>query len=139
MKVVIDTNVFISGIFWEGNYSSQIIEAWKNKKFTLITSITIIEELINTLRNFKKNMPEEMIKEWEDTIIRNSEIIQISSKIHIVTEDPDDDKFIETAIKGNADFIITQDKHLLKIKDYQEIIILTPKEFLEKNRTENLS
>ena len=46
MNVVIDTNVLISGIFWSGNYSSQVIDAWKNGKFTLITSEEIIKELV---------------------------------------------------------------------------------------------
>ena len=48
MKIVMDTNVFVSGIFWEGNFCSQIIEKWKNKKFEIVSSMEIIDELVKT-------------------------------------------------------------------------------------------
>jgi predicted nucleic acid-binding protein len=60
MKGVLDTNVFISGIFWEGNFCSQLINKWKNGDFQLISSPLIIEELVETLRSFKIPMPEEL-------------------------------------------------------------------------------
>lgn len=56
MRVVLDTNVFISGIFWEGNFCSEIIELWKNGKFELVVSIELIEELMETLKSFKIQM-----------------------------------------------------------------------------------
>jgi putative PIN family toxin of toxin-antitoxin system len=61
MKLILDTNVFISGIFWKGNFCSQIINMWKNKEFELITSEELIEELIETLRCFKIRLDEEII------------------------------------------------------------------------------
>ena len=63
MRVVLDTNVFVSGIFWSGNYCSQLIDKWKNKKFELVSSVEIVEELVKTLRSFKITMPEDMIEE----------------------------------------------------------------------------
>ncbi|MBI5065804.1 putative toxin-antitoxin system toxin component, PIN family [Candidatus Woesearchaeota archaeon] len=131
MKVVIDTNVLISGIFWSGNYSSQVIDAWKNGDFTLIISKEVIEELVETLRDFKIKMPEEMIQEWKEMLTKNSILVESSTRINVVKDDPEDDKFVETAVEGNAEFIITQDKHLLKVKYYQEIKIITPEEFLK--------
>lgn len=131
MNVVIDTNVLISGIFWSGNYSIQVIDAWKNGEFTLITSAEIIAELVETLRDFKIKMPEEMIQEWKDMLTNNSMLVEPLKMIKLVKDDPDDDKFVETALEGNADFIVTQDKHLLKLKDYQGIKIITPEEFLK--------
>jgi hypothetical protein len=131
MKLVIDTNVFISGIFWAGNFCSEIIDKWKNKKFELVSSIEIIEELIETLRNFKIKMPEEIIQRWKTMIIENSIIVEPTTKLNIVKDDPDDNKFIETALTGKADFIISQDKHLLKLKKYQTINLISPKEFLD--------
>ena len=61
IKTVIDSNVFVSGIFWDGNYCSKIIEAWKSEKITMVSSLEIIEELGETLKDFKIQMPEEMI------------------------------------------------------------------------------
>ena len=111
MRVIIDTNVFVSGIFWEGNFCSKIIDKWKNKKFELVSSIEILEEFVETLRNFKIQMPDDMIEEWKNKIIENSIIVESTIKLNVVKEDPDDDKFLESGISGNADLIISQDKH----------------------------
>ncbi len=130
MRVILDTNVFISGIFWEGNFCSQIIDKWKNKKFELISSIEIIDELVKTLRNFKIQMPEDMIEEWRNLIIKNSFIVEPTIKLDVVKDDPDDNKFLEAGIMGNLDFIVSQDKHLLKLKEYKKIRIINPEEAL---------
>ena len=128
MRVVLDTNVFISGIFWSGNYCSQLIDKWKNKEIELVSSIEIIEELVKTLRNFKILMPESMIEEWRNIILNNSIIIKPSTKIDAVKEDPEDNKFIETAVDGKASFIVSQDKHLLNLKEYLGVKIVKPEE-----------
>jgi len=61
MRAILDTNVFVSGIFWEGNFCSQLIEKWKIKKFELVSSMEIIDELIKTLKDFKIQMSDSMI------------------------------------------------------------------------------
>ena len=129
MKSVIDTNVFVSGIFWKGT-SHKIINAWKERKFHLVNSLRNIEELIIVLRDFKIGMSKELIKEWVNLIIENSIIVDAFGKIKVVKDDPSDDKFIETAVCGKADYIVTQDKHLLDIKEFEGIKIVTPKDFL---------
>lgn len=130
MKVVIDTNVFVSGIFWEGNFCSNIIEKWKKRKFDLITSMDILDEFVRTLKSFKIRMADDMINEQRNLIIENSTIVESTTKIDIVKGDPDDDKFIEAAVAGKADIIISQDKHLLKIEEYNRIKIISPEEAL---------
>ena len=112
MRVVLDTNVFISGIFWEGNFCSKIIDKWKNREFELVSSIEIIES-------------------WRNIIIERVIIAKSSERLDVIKEDPDDNKFLETAIAGKADFIITQDNHLLKVKKLNNIMILNPEEFLK--------
>ena len=131
MKVVIDTNVFISGIFWEGNFSSEIIDALKNKEIQSICSLEIIEEIVKTLSNFRIQMNKELIDNWKDIILKNSIMVKPIKKIDIVKDDPDDNKFIEAAIEGRAEYIISQDKHLLKIKEYEGIKILNPSDFIK--------
>ena|SRR3989338_5468644 len=128
MRFVLDTNVFISGIFWSGNYCSQLIYKWKNKEIEIISSLEIVGELIETLKSFKIQMPEDMIEEWKNLILKNSVLIAPSTKIDIIKEDPDDNKFLETAVDGKADFIISQDKHLLNLKEYRGVKILRPEE-----------
>ena len=117
MKVVLDTNIFISGIFWKGS-SNKVITNWREEKFTLVTSLEAISEIIKVLKDFKIKLSDEMIKEWVDLIVRNSIIVEPKEKINIVKDDPKDNIFIETAVVGNADYIISQDNHLLKLKDF---------------------
>ncbi len=128
MRVVLDTNVFISGIFWEGNFCSQIIGEWRKGKFQLVNSPKLIEEFLETLGSFKISMPKEMIQEWKNIIIENSVIVNPIITINAVKDDPEDNKLVEAAVCGRADFIITQDKHLLKLKEYNKIKILKPEE-----------
>ena len=130
MKVVLDTNVFISGIHWLGD-SNKVLSMWRNEKFELIISLEIIEEIITTLKNFKIVLSEEEIGYWKDIILENSLLVEPEEEIDIVKDDQDDNKFIEVAVMGKAKYIITQDNHLLKIKEFREIKILTPKEFLD--------
>lgn len=130
MKVVLDTNIFVSGIFWKGS-SNNIILAWKQKKFTLVSSLPVIEELRQTLKTFRIGMSDEMIEEWTNIIIENSIIVRPMFELHVVKEDPNDNKFIECAVAGKADYIVSQDKHLLKIGEYENIKTIHPKEFLK--------
>jgi len=74
-------------------------------------------------------LSDEMIKEWVDLIVRNSIIVDPKEKIDVVKDDPKDDIFIETAVAGNVDYIISQYHHLLKLKEFRGIKIITPEEF----------
>ncbi|MBS3092245.1 putative toxin-antitoxin system toxin component, PIN family [Candidatus Pacearchaeota archaeon] len=130
MMAIIDTNIFVSGIFWEGNFCSQIIDEWKNKKFELVSSVEIIDEFVETLKNFKIQMPDEMIEEWRNLIIENSIMVEPTIKLDAIKDDPDDNKFLEAGISGNVDLVISQDKHLLKLKQYRGIKIVSPEEAL---------
>ncbi len=132
MRVVLDTNVFISGIFWEGNASAAIIDAWRNGNFTLVSSHSILEEFVRVLRSFKIKMDEEMIEEWQCMIIENAVIVEPIHKLEIVKADPSDNKFFEAAVAGNAQYIVSQDRHLLQVLEYEGIAVLTPSEFLQK-------
>ena len=128
MKVVLDTNIFISGIFWKGS-SNKVITKWKERKFTLVTSLEAISEIVKVLKDFKIRLSDDMIQEWTDLIVKNSIIVESKEKIDIVKDDPDDNKFLEAAVAGNADYIISQDNHLLKLKEFRRIKIITPEEF----------
>ena len=128
MKAVLDTNIFISGIFWKGS-SNKVIISWREGKFTLVTSLEAISEIIKVLKDFKIKLSDDLIKKWVDLIIRNSIIVEPQERISIVKDDPKDNIFIETAAAGNADYIVSQDNHLLKLKEFRGIKIITPEEF----------
>ena len=136
MRVVIDTNVFVSGIFWIG-ISNKIINFWREEKFDLVTSLKNVEELIKVLRYFKISMSNELMKEWINLLVENSIIVDVIGNVKVVKDDPTDDKFIETALNGNADYIVSQDRHLLDLKEFEGIKIVTPKEFLQILESDN--
>lgn len=130
IKVVLDTNIFISGIFWEGNFCAKIIDLWREGKIVLVSSIELIKELVKTLRDFKIQMDENMIKSWKELIIKNSIMVELTEKISVIKEDSGDNKFLEAAIAGEVEYIVSQDRHLLNLKEFREIKIVKPEEFL---------
>lgn len=130
MKVVLDTNIFISGIFWKGS-SYDILCFWKEGKLTLATSLKCVSEIARVLNDFKIKLPENIIKEWIELIVQNSQIVEPEEKLDIIKDDTGDNIFIETAVASNAEYFISQDNHLLKLKEFRGIKIIKPDEFLE--------
>lgn len=130
MKVVIETNVFISSFL--GGKPRQIIDLWKIGKITLCLSPAIIEEYIEALRRLGLSQEEE-IKELMDLFAGGFNIAFISKtpKLKVVKKDPGDDKFIECAVALKAEAVITGDKHLRSIRNYMGINIITPTEYLK--------
>jgi len=130
MKVVVDSNVFVSSFF--GGNPKKIIDLWKNEKITLCLSNAILDEYINVLR--KIGMKDEY--ELEELLSLFSKGFNIlfttkTAKMKIIKNDPGDDKFIECAVALKADAVITGDKEVLAIKEYMGIKILAPQQFLE--------
>ena len=129
MIVVLDTNVLISAIFWRGAPYKIIVNALK-KKYSLCLSTEILNELEEKLR-LKFKFPENKIEDHIEIIKEYGIIIRPTVRTNAVKEDPDDNKVLECAVEGKADYIISGDNHLLKIKEFNGIKILTPKEFLD--------
>ena len=135
VKVVLDTNIWLSGLFWEGE-AAKIIELAERKKIIPLVSKDILQEIVEVLNKeskFQKFLKER--KQKIEAVIRKiisiSEIIETSTKLDILEEDPSDNKFLETALDENAQYIISYDKHLLDLKEFRNIPILKPNEFLE--------
>ena len=136
LRVVIDTNVLISGLFGiKGSPSSNILKAIRDQKIILVTSPSIIEELkdvINRTRivNLTK-MSENEREDFIDEIVRRSEVTQGRQFSQIIGRDFKDDKFLACGVEGKADYIITGDEDLLVLKEYEGIKIVKSKEFLD--------
>jgi len=129
LRVVIDTNVFISSFLTKVGYPRKIIDLWKKGDIKLCLSKSIIDEYIEILirLNIKKGSE---LNELLQLFANSYNIIFTSQtkKLNIIIDDPDDNKFFECAVKLNAEYIISGDKHLLKVKDYCGIKVLSPKE-----------
>ena len=134
MKITLDTNVLISATFWHGD-SDKIIEKVESKEIELVLSKEIIEEFAKVLKYKEiqekiKNKNLEMRRTVEK-IVSISKIVEPAEKLKIVKDDPDDNKFLECAKSGKVDFVISSDNHLLKLKEFGSIKIVTPKEFIK--------
>ncbi len=133
MKIVVDTNVLISATFWYGD-SDLILNKAEKKDFVLILSKAIMEEYVRVLqykeiRDKIKNKNLEILRTVQK-IASIATIVDPAQKLNVVEDDPDDNKVIECAVESGADFIVTQDQHLLKLQAYGGIKILPPREFL---------
>ncbi len=129
IKTVLDTNIFVSSIFWFGP-SHKVVEKALDGKIEVFTSIEILQELAKVLRR-DFNEPDEMVHRQISLIMDYATVVQSGVKLSIVKKDPDDDKIIECAVSCNADYIVTGDRHLLDLKEYKGIKIVTAKQFLE--------
>lgn len=129
MIVVLDTNILISAIFWRGNPYKVILNAFK-KKYSLYLSTEILKELEEKL-SLKFKFPEDKIKNHIGILREYGRIIEPTIKVDIINEDPDDNRILECAVSCNADYIVSGDHHLLKLKEFKGIKIVTAKEFLE--------
>ena len=130
MKVVLDTNILISALGWLGN-PHILVKKILDKQIELAISLELIEEFRETAREKKFGFSEEEISDFIDAIAENAEFVVSSEKVDIVKKDPDDNIVLECAIEAKADFIITGDRHLLEIKEFNRIRIITVKEFLD--------
>lgn len=133
IKVVVDTNVFISSFF--GGNPRKIIDLWKHGQITLCISPPIFDEYMAVLRRLGLENEQELA-ELVGLFARGFQVL-FSAKtpeLHVVEKDPDDNKFIECAVALKADFIVSGHKALTSIQDYVGIRIVTPKEFLGIHR-----
>ena len=130
MKVVIDTNVFVSSFF--GGNPRKIIDFWKKGKISLCVSKNILDEYIEVLQRIGLGDGRE-VEELLSLFAKGFNILFTTKtpKIKAVRDDPDDDKFIECAIGLKAKVIITGDKALKAMNEYMGIKILTPQQFLK--------
>ena len=130
MRVVIDTNIFVSSFF--GGNPRKIIDLWKNERINLCLSNAILDEYIDVLRRIGLEEEDEL-EELLSLFSRGFNILFTTKtpRIKIIKNDPDDDKFIECAVALKAHAIITGDREILTIKEYAGIRILTPQQFLE--------
>lgn len=129
IRITADTNILVSALLSKGN-ESEFIRKAEQGKFKLILSFPILEELREVISRQRFNYSFERINQFLAYIISISEIILPSVELDIIKEDPDDNKILECAISGKADYIVSGDKHLLNIKEYEGVRIIRTQEAL---------
>jgi putative PIN family toxin of toxin-antitoxin system len=131
LKVVMDTNVFISGVFFSGP-PYQILKAWQSGEFELVASQEILDEYLRVGEILAEEHPVIDLKPMFNFVLEHATIYKPSVLKEPVCEDPDDDKFFACALASESKIIISGDKHLLKVTGYQGIEVLKPREFMDK-------
>jgi putative PIN family toxin of toxin-antitoxin system len=131
LKVVLDTNVLISAILFGGK-PRQILEKAIRGEIRLCLSEPILEELKGVLQRSKFDYSPEMIQFILMELTGIADFVNPSETINVVLEDPEDNRILECAVEAKANYIITGDFHLLKLRWYRNIEIVNSVAFLEK-------
>lgn len=128
-RLVIDTNIFIAAVRAPDSASRQLLDAIGQGRATLLVSKPVFQEYRHILsKAVGTGERQRLIREW----IGHAEAIEATRGARVVTDDPDDDKFVELAQQGRATAIITNDQHLHAIAQEIEIPILRPSQAIEE-------
>ena len=131
MRIVLDTNVFISGTFFTGP-PYQILKAWRDGRVQLLVSPSILDEYQRIGAELALQFRHVDFKAFLDLLTVQAEIVLAPTLAPVIRDDPSDDKFLEAAVAGKAPYIISGDKHLLKLSVFQGIQILKPRDFVQR-------
>ncbi|MCC6167944.1 MAG: putative toxin-antitoxin system toxin component, PIN family [Caldilineaceae bacterium] len=135
MRVVFDTNVFVSALLAPQGIPSQLFQLWEVHLFDILVSEASLEELARVLR-YPKIRKRLRVSDAElDDYVRllRAKVVVVApqERVEAVTDDASDNVYLEIALAGKADCVVTGDRHLLQLEQYQGILILTPADFLD--------
>lgn len=126
MRIVFDTNVYISAAIKSGLAQDILELAATSSLITLISSEEILQELREKLLS-KFERSDSITDIFIDRIRKIAEIVEVSERVFVIARDPDDNKILECALAGNADLIVSLDQDLIKLKKFRGIAIIHPK------------
>ncbi len=127
-RVVFDTNVIISSLW--GGYPRKVIDMWQGDRIAAITTLEILAEYMNVIKRFNPDpeIEEEFLLLFADP--HKTFFVKPAYGVNIIKDDPADNKFLSGAVAGNADYIISGDKHLLVLGQYKKTKIMIPKDLV---------
>lgn len=131
LKVVMDTNVFVSAVFFSGP-PYQILNAWQSGEFELAVSEEILDEYRRVGEILAEERPKIDLGPILNFVIEHAKVYKPTRLKEPICEDPDDDKFFACALASGSKVIISGDKHLLKVSGFQGIEVLKPREFVNR-------
>ena len=135
MRVVLDTNVIVSAAIISGGKPDQIVRR-ASASFLWLTSGFILDEVAVVLsrRHIRSKYPSlappEARAQFLDALRGVAEIVNVTSELTVITDDVDDNPVLACAVDGRADYLVTGDRHLLALRIYAGIAIVTPEQFL---------
>jgi putative PIN family toxin of toxin-antitoxin system len=132
MRIVLDANVLVSGIFW-GGYPHRVLEMWARDRVEVVVSHEILTEYdrVITQLGHKEGLAH-LSHHWLMFIGQYGIVATVRTPVQ-VCRDPADNKYLSCAVDGNADFIVSGDRDLLVLKEFIGIPILTPRQFIDRH------
>ena len=131
MRIVVDTNVLISGAFFSGP-PSRILDACFAGRHQMVVSPEILDEYLTVGSQFSKQRPNSDFKRFLALILGTSLLVEAPPRALRICADADDDKFIHCAVAAGVAHIVSGDRHLLNVSGYASIHIIRPREFVTK-------
>ena len=131
MRVVLDTNVFISGVFFSGPPYT-ILQAWRDDVLKLILSPEIFQEYQRVSEELSTQFPQIDRSEILDLVLTKGQMIDAGILPDPISADADDDKFLACAVAGSVGYIVSGDKHLLDVAKYRNVTVVKPRQFVDK-------
>jgi putative PIN family toxin of toxin-antitoxin system len=129
-QVVIDTNVLVSALIKNGKSRKLVLKLLK--EHTVIVSNQLLAELADVISRDKFSVTSSQVDRFISILARNAKMVSVHCISKVILEDPDDDMILATALIGKANYIISGDKHLLKIASYNKLKIVSVTEFINK-------
>ncbi len=131
MRVVVDTNVLVSGVFFSG-MPRRILEAWRDRRLQLVVSLEILEEYRRVGERLAEQFEEVSLEPFFTLLATNALLVQPKLLREGVVSDPADDKFFACALAADCRTIVSGDKQVLAASGYQRVEVLRPRSFVEK-------
>ena len=131
MKVVLDTNILVSATQWDYSVSHKLLEKLIRNNAEIFSTAEILEEFAGILRRDFLNSEQEA-NSMVEKVIKFLTLVTPSKKVQVIKEDSADNKILECAMESEAEFIISYDKHLLKLGEYQGIKIMKPEDVIKE-------
>jgi len=135
VRAVLDTNVLISGLVAEQGPPRQVLDAWLEGRYTLVTSLYLVEELTHVLSYpriaERLRLDEEEVETILVVLLSQAEVVPGQLHLPGVTRDPKDDAVVACAKEGEADYLVSGDQDLLVLDEYEGIQVITPRQFAE--------
>jgi putative PIN family toxin of toxin-antitoxin system len=127
MRIVLDTNVFVSGIFFSGP-PHRILAAWRDGRVAIVYSPAIVEEYERVLAELSREFPQINGQPFLDLLARWGELVKPSPLASAICRDPEDVKFIECLLHSGAHCLVSRDRDLLEAR-IEKALILSPRHF----------
>lgn len=138
IRAVLDANVFVSAVLNPRGIPAKVLDAWRAEQFHLVLSEAILDEIARVFRYPKiarrHRWPEARIQAFVDELAHLALVTPGLLKLTLLPEDPANNRYLECAVEGEAEYLVSGDRHLLRVGEYLGTRIATPKEFFSSLR-----